>query len=206
MPSTALLGVKHQWRPDLGGEVPHRDSHMQTTVPGVYSVGDGAGIGGAQLALVEGQIAGIAAAAQIGRGVASAEMAIQQLAPALARERRFQQMYAALFTPGPGLYGLSTDDTVLCRCEEVTLGDVRRAIALGVDSANEVKSITRCGMGDCQGRMCGHLIAHFVAQETGRPATEVGPFRARPPIYPVPIGVLSQQAMHRLEGDMAEVA
>jgi len=201
-----LLGAKHEWRPDLGGEVPHRDSHMQTTVPRVYAVGDGAGIGGAQLALVEGQIAGIAAAAHFGHGAASVEIAIQQLAPALARERRFQQMYAALFTPGPGLYELNSDDTVLCRCEEVTQADVRQAIAMGADSANEVKSITRCGMGDCQGRMCSHLITRLVARETGRPMTEVESFTPRPPIYPVPIGVLSQQAMDSLQEEMVEVA
>ncbi len=189
-----LLGAKQEWRPDLGGEVPMRDRHMQTSVPGVYAVGDGAGVGGGPLAQVEGEITGIAAAARTGHGADGAEKAIRRLVPMLARERRFQRMYAALFTPGPGLYEWSRDDTILCRCEEVTQADVRRAVALGADSASEVKAITRCGMGDCQGRMCGQLVAHCIARETGRPVAEVGLFPPRPPIFPIPIVALGRQA------------
>ncbi len=195
-----LLGAKQEWRPDLGGEVPVRDRHMQTSVLGVFAVGDGAGVGGGPLALVEGEIAGITAAARTGHGADGAERAIQRLSPSLARERRFQRMYAALFTPGPGLYELSRDDTVLCRCEEVTQTDVRRAISLGADSADEVKAITRSGMGDCQGRVCAHLVAHCLARESGRPVAEVGLFRPRPPIFPIPIAALSRQAENAAAG------
>ncbi len=189
-----LLGARQEWRPDLGGEIPVRDSQMQTSVLGVFAVGDGAGVGGGPLALVEGEIAGIAAAARTGHGTEGAERAIQRLSPLLERERRFQRLYAALFTPGPGLYEWSRDDTVLCRCEEVTQADVRRAVSLGADSADEVKAITRCGMGDCQGRMCGHLVAHCLSRESGRPVAEVGRFRPRPPILPVPMAALGRQA------------
>ncbi len=199
-----LMGAEQEWRPDLGGEVPLRDGHMQTSVPGVYAAGDGAGIGGGPLALVEGEIAGIAAAARTGHGAGDVEREIRRLSPALARERRFQQMYAALFTPGPGLYEWSREDTILCRCEEVTQGDVRRAVALGADSTNEVKAITRCGMGDCQGRMCGHLVAHCIARGTGRSVTEVGVFRPRPPIFPVPISALGRHAADDTSAGAAE--
>jgi D-hydroxyproline dehydrogenase subunit alpha len=201
-----LLGGKQEWRPDLGGEVPVRDRQMQTSVPGVYAVGDGAGVGGGPLALAEGEIAGIAAAARIGHDAPRAERPGQRLSQWLARERRFQRMYAALFTPGPGLYELGRDDTVLCRCEEVMQADVRRAVALGADSANEVKAITRCGMGDCQGRMCAHLVAHCIARETRRPVAEIGLFPPRPPIFPIPITVLGQQAEGGSAGGVAELA
>jgi thioredoxin reductase len=201
-----LLGANQEWRPELGGEVPLRHPDMQTSVPGVYAVGDGAGVGGGPLAMLEGEIAGVAAAAATGHGAGTAEKTVQRLAPALARERRFQRMYAALFTPGPGLYEWCRDDTILCRCEEVTLADVRRTVSLGADSVNEVKAITRCGMGDCQGRMCGHLVAHSVARETGRLLAEVGLFRPRPPVFPVPVTALGQLA-EEMEADAApEVA
>jgi len=203
---SCLLGAKQDWRPDLGGEIPVRDRHMQTSVPGVYAVGDGAGVGGGPLAQVEGEIAGIAAAARTGHGADGAEKAIRRLDPMLARERRFQRMYAALFTPGPGLYEWSRDDTILCRCEEVTQADVRRAVALGADSANEVKAITRCGMGDCQGRMCGQLVAHCIARETGRPVAEAGLFPPRPPIFPVPIVALGWEPVNGAAGGVPELA
>jgi NADPH-dependent 2,4-dienoyl-CoA reductase/sulfur reductase-like enzyme len=201
-----LLGSKQEWRPELGGEVPQRDRHMQTSVPGIYAVGDGAGVGGGPLAMLEGQIAGIAAAAQTGHRMGEVERTIQRLAPALGRERRFQQMYAALFTPGAGLYEWSRDDTILCRCEEITQAEVRRAISLGGDSSNEVKAVIRCGMGDCQGRMCSHLVAHFIARETDRPVTEVGLFRPRPPVFPVPVLALGQQAEEIPSGAVTEAA
>jgi len=201
-----LLGAKQEWRPELGGEVPWRDIDMQTSVSGVYAVGDGAGVGGGPLAMLEGQIAGIAGAAQTGHGAGEVEKTIRHLAPILARERRFQRMYAALFTPGPGLYEWSRDDTVLCRCEEVTRADVRKALALGADSANEVKAIIRCGMGDCQGRMCSHLVAHCIARETGRPVAEVGLYRPRPPIFPVPVLALDRQLEEIASGAVSEAA
>ncbi len=200
-----LLGAKQEWRLDLGGEVPVRDRHMQTSVHGVFALGDGAGIGGGPVALVEGQIAGIVAAARTGHRASEAESAIRRLAPALARERRFQRMYAALFSLGPGLHEWSSDDTILCRCEEITQADVRRTVALGAESANEVKAITRCGMGDCQGRMCAHLVAHCIARETGRPVAEIGLFRPRPPIFPIPIAALGRQAENGAAG-MAQLA
>ncbi|HIC88279.1 MAG TPA: FAD-dependent oxidoreductase [Anaerolineae bacterium] len=188
---TRLLGAEHEWRPELGGLVPRRDGRMQTSVPGVYAVGDGAGVGGAALAMVEGQIAGLAAAAQLGYLTETeAAQAIQRLVPALIRERRFQRMYAALFTPGPGLYELARDDTLICRCEEITQAEIRQAVAKGADSSDEVKAITRAGMGNCQGRVCAHLMAHLIAREMGRSVAEVGLLRPRPPIYPIPMGVL----------------
>ncbi len=185
-----LLGAAHAYRPEWGGEVPVRDARCRTTAPGVYAVGDGAGIGGAPLALLEGELAGIDAAAQTGHGQATADAAIAALAPALARERRFMQTYAALFTPGPGLAERARDDTILCRCEDITQAEVRHALELGADSAAEVKSITRAGMGNCQGRICGRLLAELVARERGLPVTEADLWAPRPPIFPVPVSHL----------------
>lgn len=206
IPSTELsrlAGAKHVWRPELGGEVPVRDANMQTTVPGIYAVGDGAGIGGAPLAMLEGRIAGLSVAAQLGcLDATTARDEIERLAPALARERRFQRMYAALFTPGPGIYEWARDDTLICRCEEVTQAEVRQAVALGADSTNEVKLVTRCGMGDCQGRICGQLVAHLVAREMGRPISDVGLLPPRPPIYPLPMAFVAEIDRPKVEGDV----
>ena len=185
---TRLAGAKHEWRFDRGGEVPVRDRFMQTTVPGIYAVGDGAGVGGAALAAIEGQIAGWAAAAQVGRiSRQRAEQAIERLVPVLRREQRFQRAYAALFTPGPGIYELADEDTLICRCEEVPLARVRWALSMGVHTTNEVKLVTRCGMGLCQGRECGHALAHIVAREVGRPVSQVGLLPPRPPVFPMPL-------------------
>jgi NAD(P)H-nitrite reductase large subunit len=129
---------------------------------------------------------------------------IARLKPALRRERRFQALYAELFTPGPGLDEMAQPDTVICRCEEVTRAEIGQAMRLGADTLDAVKSLTRCGMGNCQGRVCGSLVAAQVARETRRPRAEVGQFRVRPPVFPIPLTALKpvaeDQTTNTLEG------
>jgi NADPH-dependent 2,4-dienoyl-CoA reductase/sulfur reductase-like enzyme len=204
IPSTELgrvLGCQHDFRPDLGSYVPHRDDDMQTTLPDVYIVGDGAGIGGAELARLEGQIAGLAVAQRLGTiDGATAQEAIARRQPALARERRFARLLSDLFTPGSDLYQLATDDTVICRCEDVRLGEIQDAVAGGARTTNEVKGLTRVGMGNCQGRVCGELVARAIANQLGAseghlPDIEAaGIFTARPPIHPLPLSALADVA------------
>jgi thioredoxin reductase/bacterioferritin-associated ferredoxin len=198
---SGLLGCRHDFRPERGGYVPRRNGEMQTSLPGVYAVGDGAGIGGAALAQVEGHIAGLAAARQVGQlDEGAAQAAIARQRAALARERRFARMLGDLFTPGPGLYALATEETLICRCEEMPLAEIHQAIAAGARSANEVKGLTRCGMGNCQGRICEALLARAIATKLG-PAPEylqqveaAGSFTPRPPLYPLPLTVLAEAA------------
>ncbi len=194
-----LLGCRYDFRPERGGYVPRRDEGMQTSLSGLYIVGDGAGIGGAELARIEGRIAGWSVAHRLGQlDQKTVQVAIARQQPALARERRFARMLADLFTPGPGLYRLATDDTLICRCEEVSLSEIRQAVAAGARSVNEVKGLTRAGMGNCQGRMCEALVARAIADEVDSPipylqrVEAAGCFSPRPPIHPLPLSVLAE--------------
>jgi NAD(P)H-nitrite reductase large subunit len=182
-----LMGIRHEWDAALGVEVPERDETLQTSLPGVYAVGDGAGLGGVRLSMLEGRVVGISAAAQLGYGKAAAKAALGQLVKPLQRERLFQRMYIDLFTPGPGFYELAREDTPLCRCEGTTLRELRRAVEMGADSLAEIKAITRTGMGECQGRMCTPQVNILAAKLTGRTPGEVGTNPARPPVFPLPI-------------------
>lgn len=176
-----LLGAELHWRPEQGGFVPIRDERMQSSVPGLFIVGDGAGVGGAGLARLEGRVAGLSAAAQVmGKAVDAA-------LPSLAAEQRFQRFYGDLFTPGPGLDELARPDTIICRCEEVTLADIRAVIEQGADTLMAVKQLTRCGMGNCQGRICGPLAAAQLARQTDQAPAQIGQFSVRPPIFPLPM-------------------
>jgi NAD(P)H-nitrite reductase large subunit len=91
---------------------------------------------------------------------------------------------------GAGIHELADKDVVLCRCEEVTVGEALGAIRDGAAHVNEVKAWTRTGMGRCQGRMCGPALAHLVARDTGRPVAAAGAFTPRPPAKPVPVEAL----------------
>ncbi|MFD5232685.1 FAD-dependent oxidoreductase [Streptomyces qaidamensis] len=163
------------------------DTEQRTDVPGVWAAGEATGIGGAALSLAEGHIAGCSAAAHL-LGAAPGP------APAALKARTALQRSAAALgsacAPPAHWPEQLADDTVVCRCEEVTAGAVREALDLGAGDERTVKLLTRAGMGWCQGRMCGTAIAGL-AGCAPTPAK-------RPFARPVPLGVLARQ--HPLEG------
>jgi NADPH-dependent 2,4-dienoyl-CoA reductase/sulfur reductase-like enzyme len=125
-----------------GQNVVHTDDWQQTSIPGIYCAGEGTGIGGVDLALLEGRIAGLAASGQT-----------LQLDAVIARRhgwRKFAKRLARAFALRPELATLAGDDTIVCRCEDVRHGELRTHA-----SWRSAKLQTRCGMGPCQGRICG---------------------------------------------------
>lgn len=86
---------------------------------------------------------------------------------------------------------LPANDVLMCRCEEVTGGEIRRSVSLGCVGPNQIKAFNRCGMGPCQGRMCGLTVAEVVADERKASPAEVGYYRIRLPIKPITLGQLA---------------
>jgi len=138
---------------------------QQTTVPHVYAAGEATGIGGLELSLVEGEIAGLAAAGK--------RNAAQTLFAAREKQQRFSRILNETFALRPELRGLAKDETIVCRCEDVTFAQLRTH-----DSWRAAKLQTRCGMGPCQGRVCGAAVEFLF----GWRAESV-----RPPIFPVKV-------------------
>ncbi len=197
-PNTGLarmIGCQFEYRAEKGGWVPLRDQTMRTSLPGVYMAGDGAGIGGAENARLEGRIAGAAAAVETGHlSTEKAGEIYGRIKPELAQQHRFGRLLGALFTPKPGLISLAHDDTILCRCEEITLGEVKAAVAEGARTIGEVKMVTRTGMGNCQGRMCERSVTAAIVQALAaqRVSPEaVGMYSIRPPLHPLPVEFLA---------------
>src|SRR2546430_15796039 len=79
----------------------------------------------------------------------------------------------------------SEDSVIACRCEEVTTGQIRHAVRLGAPGPNQLKAFTRCGMGACQGRICGPIVSAVIATERGMPIAEIGAHRPRAPYKPI---------------------
>jgi thioredoxin reductase len=172
--------------------LPLYNHDMESSVPGVFVAGETTGVGGAEMALAEGEIAGLAAARLLGHELSP--QLHEEMAQARARRRHqagFARMLDDLFAMRPGIYELPEPDTLICRCEEVSAQDILVAVDRGAGSANALKGWTRVGMGPCQGRICGNLAAHLVARETGRPIKGLLDFSVRPPIKPVPLGALA---------------
>jgi D-hydroxyproline dehydrogenase subunit alpha len=198
IPSTELsrlVGCEHVYRPAQGGLAPVRDENLLTCKPGIYIAGDAGGISGAAAARLEGRLAALGVCRQLGRERAN-EAAVSHTRSQLRRERRVARSLAALFTPGDGLDTLADNDTLLCRCESVTLGEVRKTVHGGARTVNEVKGLTCWGMGNCQARICGTLLPRFVARELASLGYPVPADRdlpsARPPVHPLPLTLLSQ--------------
>lgn len=84
-----------------------------------------------------------------------------------------------------------TDDAIVCRCEDVTYGQIVRAIEQGFTTIEEIKRMLRCGMGACQGRTCGRLIAQIILAKTGKPLSQVALPTFRPPTGPTELAILA---------------
>jgi NADPH-dependent 2,4-dienoyl-CoA reductase/sulfur reductase-like enzyme len=188
---TRLAGCSHRYEPLLGGWIPERDSLMETSARGVYAVGDSAGIAGSLAAAEQGRIAGIAAARSL--GYLSTLHAGRRIEPPRSHLNRLVRLRRALdriSLPRSGLYELATDDTVLCRCEEITLREIKEALMEGATEMSELKRMTRMGMGLCQGRMCGPTLQEIMARLTGLPPSSIGHLNPRPPVKPIPLSAL----------------
>ena len=189
---TRLLGCEHRYDGLRGGWVPKFGSDMQTSVPGVFVAGEVAGIGGAYTALAEGWVAGLGAARALGHKIR--EMSLLSAQRERTTRRKFGDLVNAVFAVKPGVFGLIADDTLVCRCEEVTAGEIRAAVAAWGASAGAVKGVTRCGMGYCQGRICGSLLEELTARAAGCAREDVSGLSVRPPLKPVRVGELADLA------------
>ncbi|QIB48009.1 FAD-dependent oxidoreductase [Streptomyces aureoverticillatus] len=166
------------------------DRLQETSVPGVWAAGETGGVGGAQLARTEGELAAYAVAARLGRRTPSIQSAhVARLRRRRDRMRSFADAMAQAHAPGPGWPEWLAEDTDVCRCEEVTAGTIREAVDdLGARDARTVKLLTRAGMGWCQGRMCGAAVACLAAGADGEAEP---PAERRPFAVPVPLGTLA---------------
>lgn len=185
-----LLRARHAFDPDLGGWTPVRDAFGRCSVAGLYAVGDGAGIAGAEPARLSGQLAGLAAAHDAGAMDADAfARAAKPVEVSRDRMLVFSRAVARLMRARPAMIGAIAPETVVCRCEDVTRFEIEAAIAEGARDVNQLKHFTRCGMGPCQGRMCGETAAELLARHLGS-REAVGYWTGRPPLRPVALADL----------------
>jgi NADPH-dependent 2,4-dienoyl-CoA reductase/sulfur reductase-like enzyme len=183
----SLLGCEFRFDERDRAWLPVRDDMGRASRPEVYLAGDGRGIAGADAAEISGEQAALALLADTGRAPEAARL--RSLA---ARSRRLDKTRDALERAFPfprDWAARASDDLVVCRCEEITAGQIRRAVREeGACEMNRVKALTRVGMGRCQSRMCGLAAAEIVACEAGLDVREVGRVRSQPPVKPLVIG------------------
>jgi NADPH-dependent 2,4-dienoyl-CoA reductase/sulfur reductase-like enzyme/bacterioferritin-associated ferredoxin len=214
VPSTDLAhaaGLALAWKPDDASWQPVTTPDGRAEMaPGpaltagpcrIRITGDARRIGGADAAIVHGHHAAKSILAELNRPAGKPGDADRTRVD-VERSLAARPFLDAAFPPGLSSC-LPGDTTIVCRCEEISAGMLRAAIRDGAGEMNLIRGLLRCGMGACQGRNCAATLARLLAEaEPSRPMAS-GPFRARPPIRPLPLGALAR--MTGLDPDLARV-
>jgi NADPH-dependent 2,4-dienoyl-CoA reductase/sulfur reductase-like enzyme len=183
------IGIEHRWDDEQLCFVPALGPCGETAVAGIYIAGDGGGIAGAQAAAWRGVMSASAIVRTVNAEAARrAAKAARTALDHFARGRKFLDAY---YRPAPQ-FRMPAGETLACRCEEVTARQITDTVALGCPGPNQMKSFLRCGMGPCQGRLCGLTVTELIARERGVSPQEVGHYRLRPPVKPITVAELAE--------------
>lgn len=187
------IGLEHHWSEQQLCWRPTLNAWGQSAKPHISVAGDSGGIVGAESSAAMGRVAALNQLANldiISRGAAQASAA-----PDLrfvAGQQRFRRFIDRLYRPRGQQRVPEHPDTVVCRCEERTVADLKQGFDLGATEPNQLKSQTRCGMGPCQGRMCGTTVSELLAQWRDEPVSAVGYYRLRSPMRLLSLEELSR--------------
>ena len=184
---------RHEWDARQQYWRPHTDEWGASSHARIAVAGDGATIMGARAAASQGRMAALDAAVRLGRiDLARRDMLARDDRAELERQHALREMLDRLFQPTKELLAPASIGSVVCRCEDITVSEVEDAVDKGCTDVNRVKAFTRCGMGPCQGRMCGPTAAQVIARKLGQTPDEPGQFRIRLPVRPIPLAELAE--------------
>lgn len=184
---TRLLRAEHRYDGRRGGFVPVLDDAGRTSISGLYACGDGYGVRGAASAEWAGRLAGLAAARDADAlGSDDFDRKADECRRGLTRLQRFSDAMADRMALRAPQVATVPEAAIVCRCEDVSRADVEAAIAAGARDVNQLKHFTRCGMGPCQGRMCGDVAGALLAAHVGG-RDAAGCWTMRPPLRPIPL-------------------
>ncbi len=189
---TQSAGCKHQWDGSQQCWRPKHDEWGNTSIKGILVAGDAAGINGARSAEYAGRLAGLQALFSLGV-LTQTERDKQSVKERkwMQDDRHIRPFLEAYFAIPQTVLATQDKDTIVCRCEEITAGQIREAVANSHGDSNQVKYLTRCGMGPCQGRQCANAVAHIVADAGGERVSAKSHFRGRPPVAPLTLQQLA---------------
>lgn len=188
--ASRALRLDHDWCEAQACFQPRLDDWGRSSARNIFIAGDGAGIGGAIAAEHAGRLTALEIARDLGAiEVDDRDRRAAPIRRALLAERAVRPFLDAAFPPYSEAIA---DDTIICRCEEVTAGAIRRAASLGCAGPNQSKAFNRAGMGPCQGRYCGLTVSKLLAEVNGASVEATGYYRLRPPIKPVTLGEIAQ--------------
>ncbi|MCP4220933.1 MAG: NAD(P)/FAD-dependent oxidoreductase [bacterium] len=186
-----LAGCQLEYSVGKGGWVVKVEDNLTTSVADILAAGEITGVGGAFKSITEGQIAAYTILNQLGKLENSEyNTVMKKLTTKRKHQLQFTEYFNSLYRPPVNALLEVPDETVVCRCESVTMGDIKQSVALGCTDANSLKMGVRTAMGNCQGRTCGPIIYDIMSCLTQKQPENAGTFSARPPLKPLSIGSL----------------
>lgn len=187
-----LLGCEMYYDHTVRDSLPDRNDIFETSVENVFAIGDGARVAGRFVAREEGKIAALAIAEKMGMiNTSLLNVKIASCRARLKRLYRFRQAVDELCALPKGLYAVPDDDTIICRCEEITAGQIRSVLPAGKIDLNDIKRRIRPGSGWCQGRTCGPITVEMLARHLSLSPEEIFRMNQRPPSKPIPLSMLT---------------
>ena len=189
---TRQLGCEHAWYEKQRYWEPVLDQWGNTSIENVAVAGDSGRVCGSANSVLTGRLAALETARALGKIGSSQQTALA--VPLLKRQNQelaIRPFLDTLFPPRRPWLVPQNEETLICRCEEVRVREIRGAVRLGALSPDRVKPMIRCGMGPCQGRMCGLTVSEIIADERQVSPADVGYFRVRSPIKPITLGQLA---------------
>ncbi|MEM7707523.1 MAG: FAD-dependent oxidoreductase [Pseudomonadota bacterium] len=189
-----MAGARSRWHASRGGLIAEASAEQCSSIDGLYVAGEITGVSGAEVAALEGEVAGYHIMASLGKlPPQRAQSLAGSVQRRLKKARGFADLLNRLAWPGQALLdSLMKASVTLCKCEEVTVGDVETMLTANphIRTANAAKLLSRTGMGLCQGRYCHAALTRLIARHRGIPEDAVGEFTARFPSKPVGIDQL----------------
>jgi thioredoxin reductase/bacterioferritin-associated ferredoxin len=184
-----MIGGKTEYRKELGGWIIKVTDELETTIEGVFSAGETTGIGGAEKSVIEGKLAGYSILKKLEKIDKDFSLKIiNKLKNKRKNYLKYAEYLNSVYSVDDIHYKSIDDKTIICRCEDVSLKEIKEAYNSGFKSLNSLKIFTRSGMGNCQGRTCGPIITEIIkTYENGKIPEQ---FKIRKPAKPVNISSL----------------
>ena len=187
------LRCAHQWDDAQRSFRPRLDAWGNSSIDGVQIAGDNGGIIGAQAAEISGRLAALGAACAMQKiSAVERDRQAQPLRAQLKKHLKARPFLDALYRVPLDVAAPREAATIVCRCEEIRAGEIRQIVTgQGCQGPNQMKSFTRCGMGPCQGRLCGLTVVELIAECRGVSPADVGYYRIRSPVKPITLGEIA---------------
>ena len=194
IPNTAIfrqLGCRHQWNDVQRYWFPECDKWGRTSHQNVFAAGDGKFVHGAVSAALKGKLTALAIAAEMKiLHKNERDLKARHIEQQLGRDLDPRTFIDSMYAPVPDLYDIPPE-TIVCRCEGITMGQISSIIDEGCLDPNEIKALLRPGMGPCQGKMCGTSICEIISLKSGLDIKIVGSLNIRPPLKNIPLNEIA---------------